>query len=59
MADTKIFSLPENSGNNDLATLLALNGNNGGLFGNNGWGGGILGFFLGHRMGYFRGTVLG
>lgn len=51
MADTKVFSFPENGGSNsgnDLATLLALsNGNNGGLFGGNGWGGGILGFFLG------------
>ena len=48
MAETKLFSFPENGGNNDLATLLALsNGNNGGLFGGNGWGGGILGFFLG------------
>ena len=48
MADTKVFSFPEQGGSNDLATLLALNGNNnGGLFGNGGWGGGILGFFLG------------
>ena len=49
MADTKLFSFPEgNSSNSDLATVLALtNGNNGGLFGGNGWGGGILGFFLG------------
>lgn len=51
MADTKVFSFPDNGGSNggnDLATLLALsNGNNGGLFGGNGWGGGILGFFLG------------
>ena len=55
MADTKVFSFPENGnggGNNDLATLLALNGgNNGGLFGGNGWGGGILGFFLGLLFG--------
>ena len=56
MADTKVFSFPENGnggGNNDLATLLALSGgNNGGLFGgNNGWGGGILGFFLGLLFG--------
>lgn len=48
-SDTKFFSFPDgNNGNNDLATLLALNGNNnGGLFGNSGLGGGILGFFLG------------
>lgn len=55
MADTKVFSFPENGnggGGNDLATLLALsNGNNGGLFGGNGWGGGILGFFLGLLFG--------
>ncbi len=36
MADTKFFSFPDsNNSNNDLATLLALNGNNGGLFGGN------------------------
>lgn len=56
MADTKVFSFPDNGnggGNNDLATLLALsNGNNGGLFGGgNGWGSGILGFFLGLLFG--------
>lgn len=55
MADTKVFSFPENGnggGGNDLATLLALSGNNnGGLFGGNGWGGGILGFFLGLLFG--------
>ena len=51
MADTKVFSFPEggNGGGSDLATLLALsNGNGGGLFGGNGgWGGGLIGFFLG------------
>ena len=47
-SDTKFFSFPDgNNGNNDLATLLALNGNNNGIFGNGGLGGGILGFFLG------------
>lgn len=55
MADTKVFSFPENGnggGGNDLATLLALSGNNNnGLFGGNGWGGGILGFFLGLLFG--------
>jgi len=54
MADTKVFSFPENgNGNNDLATLLALNGNNNGGFlgGNSGWGGGILGFLLGLMFG--------
>ena len=39
MADTKVFSFPDN-------------GNNGGLFGgNSGWGGGILGFLLGLMFG--------
>ena len=39
MADTKVFSFPDN-------------GNNGGLFGGNGgWGGGILGFLLGLMFG--------
>ena len=54
MADTKVFSFPESdNGNNDLATLLALNGNNNGGFlgGNSGWGGGILGFLLGLMFG--------
>lgn len=37
--DTKVFTFPEN-GNNDLATLLAVNGNRG--LGGNGWGAGIL-----------------
>lgn len=40
MADTKVFSFPENGGNNS------------GLFGgNSGWGGGILGFLLGLMFG--------
>lgn len=53
MADTKVFSFPENGNGNDLATLLALNGNNNGGFlgGNSGWGGGILGFLLGLMFG--------
>lgn len=42
--DTKVFSFPEN-GNNDLATLLAVNGNRG--FGGSGWGAGLLGFIIG------------
>lgn len=36
--DTKFYSFPENN-NNDLATLLALNGNNRGWCGMSGWGG--------------------
>lgn len=53
MADTKVFSFPETGNGNDLATLLALNGNNNGGFlgGNSGWGGGILGFLLGLMFG--------
>ena len=52
MADTKVFSFPESGNGNDLATLLALNGNNnGGFLGGNGWGGGILGFLLGLMFG--------
>lgn len=39
MADTKVFSFPDN------------NGNNGGFLGGNGWGGGILGFLLGLMFG--------
>ena len=42
--DTKVFTFPEN-GNNDLATLLAVNGNRG--LGGNGWGAGLLGFIIG------------
>ena len=38
MADTKVFSFPENNGGND------------GLFGG-GWGGGVLGFLLGLMFG--------
>lgn len=44
--DTKFYSFPENN-NNDLATLLALNGNNRGWGGMSGWGGGLIGFILG------------
>lgn len=45
MADTT-FLAPDNSV--PMGVLPYLNGNNGGLFGgNNGWGGGILGFLLG------------
>jgi hypothetical protein len=41
MADTKVFSFPDNGGNNG-----------GGLFGgSSGWGGGILGFLLGLMFG--------
>jgi len=47
MAETN-FLIPDNSnGNIPVGALPYLNGNNGGLFGGNGWGGGILGFFLG------------
>ena len=52
MSDTKVFSLNDgNSGGSVPAWLPFLNGNGGGLFGGNGWGGGILGFFLGLLFG--------
>jgi len=41
MADTKVFSFPEQGGYN----------NNGGFLNGNGWGGGILGFLLGLMFG--------
>lgn len=44
MAETVVYT-PENNGGT-VPAWLAMNGNNG-LFGNNGWGGGILGFLLG------------
>ena len=43
MAETIIY--PENNSGNSVPAWMAMN--NGGLFGNNGWGGGILGFLLG------------
>ena len=44
MAETStVVYTPENGGN--IPAWMAMN--NGGLFGNNGWGGGILGFLLG------------
>jgi len=43
MAESVIYT-PENNGNTVPAWMAM---NNGGLFGNNGWGGGILGFLLG------------
>jgi len=47
MAETN-FLIPDNSnGNIPVGALPYLNGGNNGLFGGNGWGGGILGFFLG------------
>ena len=39
MSDSKVFMFPENGYNN-----------NGGLFGGNGWGGGILGFIEGGEI---------
>ena len=44
MAESTVVYTPENSGNSVPAWMAM---NNGGLFGNNGWGGGILGFLLG------------
>ena len=43
MAETVVYT-PENNGGSVPAWMLA---NNNGLFGNGGWGGGILGFLLG------------
>ena len=43
MAETVVYT-PENNGGNVPAWMAM---NNGGLLGNNGWGGGILGFLLG------------
>lgn len=45
MAETVVYTPEQNSGGSVPAWMLA--GNNNGLFGNNGWGGGILGFLLG------------
>lgn len=48
MASETVVYTPENSGNS-VPAWMAMNNN--GLFGNNGWGGGILGFFLGLLFG--------
>ncbi len=49
MAESTVVYTPENNGGNVPAWMAM---NNGGLFGNNGWGGGILGFLLGLFFGY-------
>lgn len=50
MAESTVVYTPDsNNGGTVPAWMLANNG--GGLFGNNGWGGGILGFFLGLLFG--------
>lgn len=49
MAESTVVYTPENNGGS-IPAWMALN-NNGGLFGGNGWGGGILGFFLGLLFG--------
>ena len=46
MASETVVYTPESQANNALPWMLA-GQNNGSLFGNNGWGGGILGFLLG------------
>lgn len=52
MSDTKVISIPGEGGSSVPAWLPFMqNQNNGGLFGGNGWGGGILGFFLGLLFG--------
>lgn len=48
MAESTVVYTPENNGSSVPAWMAM---NNGGLFGNNGWGGGILGFFLGLLFG--------
>lgn len=48
MAESTVVYTPENNGGSVPAWMLA---NNNGLFGGNGWGGGILGFFLGLLFG--------
>ena len=50
MAESTVVYTPENNGGSVPAWLPFMN-NNGGLFGGNGWGGGILGFFLGLLFG--------
>ena len=51
MDETKVISIPEGGNNGVPAWLPYMQNNNGGLFGGNGWGGGILGFFLGLLFG--------
>jgi len=48
MAESTVVYTPESNGGS-IPAWMAMN--NGGLFGNNGWGGGILGFFLGLLFG--------
>ena len=50
MAESTTIYTPDSQANNVLPWMLA-GQNNGGLFGGNGWGGGILGFFLGLLFG--------
>ena len=51
MASETVVYTPENNGGSVPAWLPYVTNNNGGLFGGNGWGGGILGFFLGLLFG--------
>ena len=50
MAESTVVYTPDSQANNVLPWMLA-GQNNGGLFNGNGWGGGILGFFLGLLFG--------
>ena len=50
MAESTVVYTPDSQANNVLPWMLAGQNNNG-LFGGNGWGGGILGFFLGLLFG--------
>ena len=50
MAESTVVYTPENNNGGSVPAWMLAN-NNGGLFGGNGWGGGILGFFLGLLFG--------
>lgn len=51
MAEEKTYVFGDGNNASVPAWWAAMNNNNGGLFGGNGWGGGILGFFLGLLFG--------
>ena len=47
----EIYQLPDNANGSVPAWLPYVQNGNGGLFGNNGFGGGVLGFILGLLFG--------
>ena len=51
MAEEKTYVFGDGAQGGTVPAWLPFMNNNGGLFGNNGWGGGILGFFLGLLFG--------